>query len=138
MKAMKTNNTTLVFCTCLVLAAVYLVPVETKADNWIESGKDYWVNFDYTFVDRGTGFIVVEVGLDKHDGSYDYDLLAIDCDIWYFYVINEMTQSRNYVIFPDWRTDPDLFFDMPPGTKIEHLAKKVCPDRYTLPLGNIR
>ena len=138
MKPVKNNKAALLVCASLVFGAVFLISIEAKADNWIESGEDYWVNFDYTFVDRGTGFIIVEVGLDNNDGSYDYDLLAIDCDIWYFYIINEMTQSRNYVIYPDWRTTSDLFFDIPQGSKVDKLARRVCSDRYNLPHGDIR
>ena len=138
MKLMKTNKTALVFCASLVFGAVFLIPIAAKADNWIESSDGFWINIDYTFVDRSTGLVVIETGADNNDGSYDYDLVAIDCDIWYMYLLNEETQSRNYVIYPDWRTASDLFNIIPQGSRIDYLARRTCPDRNNLPYGDIR
>ncbi|MHA1544737.1 MAG: hypothetical protein ACTSU8_06335 [Alphaproteobacteria bacterium] len=138
MQTMKANKAALWFGALLVFGAVVLGVNVAKADNWIESSDGYWYNSEYTFVDRGTNLVIVEVGLDNDDGSFDYDLVGIDCNVWYFHVLNEVSSSRNYVLYPDWKTAPDLYYEIPPGSKIDNLAGRVCPGRYNLPYGDVR
>ncbi|MCH8322738.1 MAG: hypothetical protein IIB64_06650 [Proteobacteria bacterium] len=140
MKPMKTNKAALLFCASLVLVAVFLIPIKAKADNWVELPEENWFNSDYTIVDRETGFVVVEVALGfNNDGHFAYHLLAIDCDTWNSVWLDLVSsQGRNYEINPKWRITPSLIFSIPQGRWFDTVARRVCPDRYNLPNGDIR
>ena len=75
MNPMKTKKEAIAFCASLVLVALFLIPIEAKAESWKEVIPNrYSYNSDFTFVDRGTGFIVVETADANNDGAFFYAL----------------------------------------------------------------
>ena len=133
MKPIRTMKTGLLVA-AVVFGSVFLSSFEAQAENWIEiePGK-IWRNSDYTFVDRRTGFIVFEIAEANDDDTFSYFLDAIDCDSWVIYVLAVKDENGNYDIVPSWRTDPTLSGSIAPGSIINRIAVKVCPDLYNLP-----
>ena len=137
MKPAKTTITS--FSAAIIVSGfVFLSSIEVRAENWVEIDPDnIWYNSEYTFFDRGTGFIVVEVADSETDGSFSYFLDAIDCDAWVIYVLAVKDDNGNYDVVPTWNTDPTLSGSIAPDSIIEQIAMRVCPDRYSLPTAAI-
>ena len=116
----------------VVFAFVLLSSFEARAENWIEVSRDeVWYNADYIFLDRGTGFVVVEVA-DYDGNTYGYFLDAFDCTGWIFSVLGAKDANGNYEVFPYWKTDERYSASIPQGSIMDQVAKQVCPIRNSL------
>ncbi|MCH8173334.1 MAG: hypothetical protein IIA70_08530 [Proteobacteria bacterium] len=117
---------------------MFLSSFEARADNWVEiETGSIWYNSDYTFFDRGTGYIVLELAEADSNGDFSYFLDAIDCDSWVIYVLAVKDDYGNFDIVPNWNTDPTLSGSIVPGSIVEQVAMRVCPDCYSLPTANM-
>lgn len=135
---MKPAKTTKTFLSLAVFGFVFLSSIEVRAENWIEiEPGSIWYNSEYTFFDRGTGFVVLELAEAETDGSFSYFLDAIDCDGWVIYVLAIKDENGNFDVVPYWNTDPTLSGSISQGSIIEQIAMRVCPDRYNLPTAAI-
>ena len=111
----------------VVFGSVLLSSFEARADNWVEiDPSGFWYNSDSTYIDRETGFVVVEVAETNDDGSFSYFLDAIDCERWVIYGVGPLGEDGNYNILPDWRTDPSLNLAIVQGSISGQLALRVC------------
>ena len=135
---MKFAKTTKTFLSLAVIGFGFLSSIEVRADNWIEiEPGSIWYNSEYAFFDRGPGFIVLELAEADNAGDFSYFLDAIDCDGWVIYVLAVKDDNGNFDVVPTWNTDPTLSGSISPGSIIEQVAMRVCPDRYSLPTANM-
>lgn len=114
-----------------------LLPLKTpQAENWIEMFQGAYMNSDYVFVDQATGLVVVEVFLETSQGK-DIDLMGVDCDRWYVYILSLNPGQGDRLIYPDWRTDPSGQTQISEGSPFEALAETVCPNRSYMQVADI-
>ncbi len=122
----------------IVFSVVLLTTSEVQAENWIEVRQgQVWYDSDYSFIDRETGFVVVEIAQFNNDGTYSYFLDALDCLSWVVHVLGKRDVNGNYEIYPYWKTDERFAQYMPQGTNVDRVARQVCPNRYYLPYDDI-
>ncbi len=136
MKPVKNNKAALLVCASLVFGAVFLISIEAKADNWIELSQGSYLNSEYVFVDRATGFVIAEVYLESNQGR-KIDLMAIDCDNWYVYILSKNPGTGDRELYPEWRTDASGQTSIPEGSPFQLLAETVCPNRTYMPFTDL-
>lgn len=121
----------------LLMSFMFLSHIVLAA-NWVEiSPRGYFYNSDYTFVDRQSGYVAVETTsrIDNPDGSYFYQLGAIDCNRWIIIAVAGREEGEGYTVFQNWRNRSDLQQGMRGGSYIGDVANMVCPNRNRLPSG---
>ena len=136
MKPMKTNKAALLVCASLVFSAVLIISYEAQAENWIEMFQGAYLNSDYIFVDRATGFVIAEVYRESNQGR-DIDLMAVDCDNWYVYVLSQNPGTGDRELYPYWKTDMSTQTQISEGSSFQVLAETVCPNRTYMPFTDL-
>ncbi|MCH8173332.1 MAG: hypothetical protein IIA70_08520 [Proteobacteria bacterium] len=136
MKPMNTNKAALLVFASLVFGAVFLIPIAAKADNWIELSQGSYLNSEYVFVDRATGFVIAEVYRESDQGR-KIDLMAVDCENWYVYVLNQNPGTGDREIYPYWKTDMSTQTQISEGSPFQVLAETVCPNRTYMPFTDL-
>ena len=124
----------------IFLLGVFLYPQPTFSANWVEiSSRGFYYNSDYTFVDRQSGYVAVETteSISSGDGSFFYQLSAIDCGRWNVIVVAAREENKSYLVFANWRNRSDLRKVLNRGTYIDDVARQVCPNRNRLPVNSL-
>ncbi|MHA1543842.1 MAG: hypothetical protein ACTSU8_01760 [Alphaproteobacteria bacterium] len=132
---MSVNFNKILLVTTLFLALMVNLP-KAQAENWIELFPGANMNSDYVFVDRTTGFVVVEVYFETDQGG-DTDLMAVDCDNWRAYVLSLNPGTGNRLIYPDWQTDMSSQTGISEGSPFQVLADTVCPNRHLMTVADL-
>ncbi|MCH7805597.1 MAG: hypothetical protein IH995_00435 [Proteobacteria bacterium] len=120
----------------IVFSAVLFISFEAQAENWIEMFQGAYLNSDYIFVDRATGFVIAEIYRESDQGR-DIDLMAVDCDNWYVYVLSQNPGAGDREIYPYWKTDMSTQTQISEGSPFQVLAETVCPNRTYMPFTDI-
>lgn len=120
----------------IVFSVIFIFSFDAKAENWVELFPGAYMNSDYVFVDRATGFVVVEVSREGEQGR-DVDLMAVDCDSWRAYVLSLNPGTGDRRIYPQWRTDNSSQIRISEGSPFQVLAETVCPNRPYMQIADL-
>ena len=136
MKICKIKRILLLPLKLIVFSVALIFSFGAQAENWIELFPGAHMNSDYVFVDRTTGFVVVEVSREAEQGR-DVDLMAVDCDNWRAYVLSLNPGTGDRLIYPQWRTDNTGQIRISEGSPFQVLADTVCPNRTYMTIADL-